>query len=213
MRKVMSVLGVAVAAISVTAMPASAGSRLVLGPEAVTVKLLSVAGSGCPADTVSVKLKSHSDLIEIGYSYYVAQAGGSSSPTESRKNCQVSLDVRYPQGFVYAISQVRNYGYAALRDGATALYASAFYFQGAADPRELPHELPSGSKGVWVFTETVPEQQLVWTRCGEARALNIRTDLRVKLGTSDATKVSLITIDSADDVPGTSYQLVWKKCP
>ncbi|WP_242889694.1 DUF4360 domain-containing protein [Actinomadura litoris] len=203
----------AVATLAVTAMPAGAGSRLVRGPSKVIIDITSATGSGCSPDTVEVELKASSDPFSIGYARYVAQAGGPSSPTDSHKNCEVGLRVRFPHRFVYAVSQVRYRGYANLMNGASALHKGSFYLQGATDGSVITHKVPSGPRGSWMFTDTVPDPQLVWTRCGEERLLYLRTELQLDQGTSDPKKASIVSMNSLGETPGTTYQLVWKECP
>ncbi|MBT2206761.1 DUF4360 domain-containing protein [Actinomadura sp. NEAU-AAG7] len=209
--KGMLVLGAVVAGLTAAATPAGAGSRPAHGPVGVTIVIAAANGSGCPPGTVRTQLDPDRDGFKVVYSQHMAQVGGSSSPADSRKNCQILLKVRVPDGYSYAISQVRSHGYAQLQDGANALHKGAFYFQGVLDGTRITHELKGAFRGSWRFTDTLPV--LDWTRCGEEPDLILYTELRVDKGTSDPAKVSFISMDSTDQDAGTTYRLAWRTCP
>src|SRR5690348_12145286 len=69
----------------------------------VTVGVVTVNGSGCPAGTTAVDVSSDNTAFTVTYSSYLAQTGPQSAPTDIRKNCQLALKVHVPQGFTFAI--------------------------------------------------------------------------------------------------------------
>ncbi|WP_242895376.1 DUF4360 domain-containing protein [Actinomadura litoris] len=209
MRKEVSVLGVAAAVLAVTAMPAGAGARPGQDPTHVVVTVAELHGSGCPPKSVDARYISDIRQLEVRYSAYTVQAGGSSSPTDMRKNCEVTLLV-YAQGFTYAVTRVDNRGYADLQKGASALHKGTFYFQGASDRTMITHKLTDASTGLWGFTDT--PAQIGWQACGEKRYLRLFTELSVDAGTSQPTKISVNSMDDTDSGIRTSYHLAWKSC-
>ena len=101
--------------------PAGPG-ELAVGPsEPITVKVLTVNGSGCPDGTATVTPLAGNTGFSIAYSDYVASVSGSATPTDFRKNCQISLLIQVPQGFSYAIAKADYSGTARLAEGATGL--------------------------------------------------------------------------------------------
>src|SRR4051812_41193382 len=75
----------------------------------ITLELQTVNGSGCPAGTASAVMLPDNTGFRINYTDFLAQDGGSTKATDSRKNCQVNLLVHIPQGFTFAIARA-DYG-------------------------------------------------------------------------------------------------------
>ncbi|RFS87250.1 DUF4360 domain-containing protein [Actinomadura spongiicola] len=198
-----------------TAAPAGAahGSYFVPGPEGVTIEIATVNGSGCPKGTAAVAVSEDKEAFTVTYSDYTAQAGGSSAPTDFRKNCQISMKVHVPQGFTYAIASTDYRGFAWLEEGATAIQKASYYFQGSHQTAAKSHVIQGEYADNWQVTHQEEVGQLVWKPCGEERNFNINTELRVLRGTSDPDKVSFVSMDSADGSIKTIYHFEWQKCP
>ncbi|MFD0686116.1 DUF4360 domain-containing protein [Actinomadura fibrosa] len=202
---------------SATAAPASATAAPVLartaGPNGVTIEIATVNGSGCPAGTAAVAVSDDKEAFTVTYSDYMAQAGGSSAPTDFRKNCQINLKVHVPQGFTYAIASADYRGFASLEQGAGGVEKASYYFQGMSQTTAITHNLKGQFADNWQFTDTNDVAQLVYKPCGEERNFNINTELRVSKGTSDPAKVSFLAMDSTDGSIKTTYHFAWKRCP
>lgn len=67
-------------------------------PSGVQITGVSYAGSGCNAGTVASILSSDLSTLTLLYDSFVAQAGNGLSPSEYRKNCQLNVGLKYPQG-------------------------------------------------------------------------------------------------------------------
>jgi hypothetical protein len=65
---------------------------------------VSYAGSGCNAGTVASVLSSDKSTLTLLYDSFVAQAGEGLSPSEYRKNCQLNVGLKYPQGCKWPIA-------------------------------------------------------------------------------------------------------------
>jgi hypothetical protein len=61
---------------------------------------------------------------------YVASIGPGVAITESRKNCQLDIDLQYPSGFQYSVFNADYRGYAALDANVTGTQQSTYYFSG-----------------------------------------------------------------------------------
>ncbi|GGT61290.1 DUF4360 domain-containing protein [Actinomadura citrea] len=179
----------------------------------MTIEIATVNGSGCPAGTAAVAVSEDKEAFTVTYSDYLAQAGGSSGPTDFRKNCQISMKVHVPQGFTYAISSTDYRGFASLEPGASAVEKASYYFQGMSQTSAVSHPLKGQYADNWQFTDTNDVAQLVYKPCGEERNFNVNTELRVLKGTSDPAKTSFISMDSTDGSIKTTYHFAWKQCP
>ncbi|TDD29270.1 DUF4360 domain-containing protein [Actinomadura sp. KC06] len=217
MRKGIAITAAAAAALGLTAAsisPAAAASSRLLdrGPDGVTIDIATVNGSGCPAGTTAVAISDDKEAFTVTYSDYMAQAGGSSKPTDGRKNCVISMKVHVPQGFTYAIAQTDYRGYAYLEKGASAVQKASYWFQGNSPTGVIQHNIPGAYDNNWQYTDRIPVDALVWKKCGEQRNFNINTEIRATAGT-DKTKTSFIAMDSTDGSIKTKYHFSWKTCP
>jgi hypothetical protein len=180
----------------------------------MVIEVVTVNGSGCPEGSASVAVSDDNTAFTITYSDYLAQVGVGAGPTDFRKNCQLNLAVRVPQGFTYAVASVDYRGYAYLENGATATQKAQYYFQGAQEQDEFTHSLQGSFDDNWQTTDVTDVESLVWAPCGELRNFNINTELRVNAGTSNpAATNSFIAMDSTDGDVNTTYQLSWLECP
>jgi len=178
----------------------------------VVVDTVTVNGSGCPAGTAAVAVSPDNTAFTISYSSYIAQVGVGASPTDFRKNCNLNLIVHVPPGFTYAIAAVDYSGGASLAAGASAVLRTRLFFQGQPVPAFVDHSLSGRFDDLWWFTDTVDSTALVFAPCDSQPHLNLETQVRVTLGTSDpATTTSFMAMDGIDTVPH-AYHLVWKRC-
>lgn len=180
----------------------------------VTVDVLTVNGSGCPAGTARVTPAPDNTGFRVAYSRYAAEVGPGADPTELRKNCQLSLLVRVPQGFTYAIARADYSGIAHLAGGATGLQRANYYFQGSSDDNFSDHWFRGPLDGRWHTTDVTAAAELVYAPCGAERILNVNTELRVDAGTSDAGRTaSSLAMTSTNGSVNTVYHFGWKQCP
>ncbi|WP_242905698.1 DUF4360 domain-containing protein [Actinomadura terrae] len=193
--------------------PAASAATSEPPPGRITIEVVTVNGSGCPAGTAAVAAAKDDSAFTVTYSKYLAQAGGNSQPTDFRKNCQLSLGIHIPQGFTYAIASADYRGFASLASGASAIERANYYYQGMQQTTPISHSLKGKYSDSWQFTDRTPVAELVWKPCGEDRLLNVNTELRVDKGTSAPGDTSFISFDSADGSIKTIYHFEWKKCP
>jgi hypothetical protein len=195
------------------------GPPVVLDPWApptdkIVIDVVTVNGSGCPAGTAAIAVSPDNTAFTVTYSEYLAQVGVGAKATDNRKNCQINVNVHVPNGFTYAISQVDYRGYAQLAAGATGQERANYYFQGNSQTVYIAHPLTGPLEDNWQFTDKVEIPALVYAPCGEKRYLNINTELRAALGTSNgATTTSYVQMDSTDGSLSSIYHFAWKQCP
>jgi hypothetical protein len=173
---------------------------------------VTVNGSGCPAGTVAVAPSPDNSAFTVIYSGYTAQTGPGISAIEMRKNCQIVLLVKVPQGFTYAINSADYRGFAYLSKGATATEQANYYFQGSPTTVSVSHTVTGPFINDWSFTDTTASANLVFAACGVARNFNINTSLLALKGTSSASASNFISFDSTDYSATTIYHFSWKKC-
>ncbi|AHH96815.1 DUF4360 domain-containing protein [Kutzneria viridogrisea] len=182
-------------------------------PDKITVDVVTVNGSGCPAGTAAVAVASDNTAFTVTYSDYLAKVGPDAGPTDYRKNCQLALRIHYPQGFTYAINQADYRGFASLASGATGLERANYYFQGMSATARSSHPFNGPFQDDWQATDRADSSSLVFAPCGEDRLLNVNTELRVSAGSSSGSNTSFMSMDSTDGSIHTTYHFSWKQCP
>lgn len=194
---------------------AGAGSRTTVldSPPSgrIVIDVVTVNGSGCPRGTAAVATSSDNTAFTVTYSDYLAQAGGSSGPTDFRKNCQLNLAIHVPQGFTYAIAKADYRGFASLQHGAQGQQLAGYYFAGDSATTRISHPLSGPFSNNWQFSDVTDVAALVWHPCGMDRNLNVNTELRVRAG-SNPHQTSFIAMDSTDGSIKTIYHFSWKRC-
>ena len=181
--------------------------------EKITVDVVTVNGSGCPAGTAQVAVSPDNTAFTVTYSNYLAQVGVGALPTDWRKNCQLSLLVHVPAGFTYAIASADYRGFASLERGSTGMEKAGYYFQGSPLTNYSTHTFAGAYADDWHATDTTDVAELVWAPCGVARNFNVNSELRVLAGTSDTkSATSFMTMDSIDGAFSTIYHFAWQEC-
>lgn len=181
-------------------------------PRQMAIEVVSANGSGCPRGSADVTASPDNKAFTVTYSQFTAQVGPGSKAIDFRKNCQLALNVRVPQGFTYAITSTDYRGFAHLERGASAYQSANYYFQGERQNSRVRHNFAGPMDGDWQRTEKVGIRALSFLPCGEERYLNVNTELRVNRGWSSSRKNSMLTMDSTDGNIDTVYHLAWKKC-
>ncbi|WP_242910913.1 DUF4360 domain-containing protein [Actinomadura terrae] len=193
---------------ALTAAPASAAPAI---PDGVTVEVATVNGSGCPKGTSAVVISEDRTAFTVSYSDYHAYAGGDATPVDSRKNCQLSVNVHVPDGYTYAISGAEHRGFTGLEAGATGLLRTNYYFQGLPRDTTADHQVRGPEVKNWEFNDRIPAPQLDYKPCGVSRNLNLNTELVVDQKGSDGKKTSFMSMDSTHS--SARYYFEWKRCP
>ena len=194
---------------------ASPSSNSIAPPSGkIAIDVETVNGSGCPADTAAVAAAPDNTAFTVTYSSYLAQVGVGATPTDFRKNCQLTVLVHVPQGFSFAVEKADYRGFADLVGGASGMERANYYFQGSAKTAVVSHTFSGPFADDWQATDTTDTASLVFSPCGQDRDLNINTELRVSGGTSNtATTTSFMTMDSTDGSVQTIYHFAWAACP
>ena len=186
------------------------GTQSTAPPNRITIEVVTVNGSGCPAGTALVEPAADNKTFMVIYSDFLAQAGAGAEPTDFRQNCQLNLRVTVPTGFTYGIARSEYRGFAHLEPGSTGLQRALYYFQGTAETTKATHTFTSPLSDNWEHVDQ--PQDIVYAPCGEKRNLNINTELRVGAGTSNPSTTSFITMDSTRGSLRAKYDFAWKTC-
>ncbi len=181
-------------------------------PSDITVEVVTVNGSGCPAGTASVAPSTDGESFRVSFSDFLAQSGPGAKPTDFRKNCQLSLRVGNADGMTYGISRITYRGFAHLEAGARGLQRASYYFAGQSPTTIRNHAFSGPFSDGWETTDSSASGDIVYAPCGENRNLNINSELRVTRGTSGAEASNFMAMDSTEGRVSATYEFAWKSC-
>ncbi|BEL05246.1 DUF4360 domain-containing protein [Actinoplanes sichuanensis] len=174
-------------------------------PKKVLVSIVSANGSGCPAGGMDVETDGTS--FTLTYKDFAATTGPGSDPLDSRKNCQLALDVRAPQSWTWGIDRIVTRGTANLQSGASGTQSTAYYWAGDAETDRIAYPFTGPVKGPWNRTHKIAKGDVSYLPCGASRYLNVNFELKVDAGT--ATGRNALTMNSTS---GSDFHVLWRKC-
>lgn len=204
-------IAIAGAALSLLAPPLLAEPAVAAPSGKVTIDVVTVNGSGCPAGTTDVAVSTDNTAFTVTYGQYLAQAGGGADVTDARKNCQLNLLVHVPSGLTFAVAQVDYHGHAKLDRGASASERANYYFTGDSANAVAVHSFNGPLSDDWHATDRVADSSLVFAPCGVARNLNVASELRVTADVSTGS-TSYINMKSTRGSVSTIFHLAWRSC-
>ncbi|EWC46201.1 hypothetical protein DRE_04579 [Drechslerella stenobrocha 248] len=204
-----SFLATSLVALVAAAPPMEAPSGATPPPGSVTIKGITYGGSGCPGGSVGQAISSDRTLFTLIFDQYVASSGKGVPATESRKNCQLNIQLQYPGGWQYSIFSATYRGFASIPKGLVGTQKSTYYFSG--DTRQFSGEsnLYGPINKDYVYTDNVENTSNVWSPCGTEGYLNINSQVRI---TGDLSQSALLTTDSIDGKFTQVCYLKWQKC-
>ncbi len=178
-------------------------------PDEVYVNSISYAGSGCPAGTVANVLADDAKAFTLLFDSYVAEGGPGIPLSAGRKNCQIAVDLRFPQGWSYTIVDVDYRGYAKVDAGALGTQKTTYYFAGQTGSASMKTDFPGPYAKDYQIRNSLGLAAAVFSPCGVNRALNLNTQVRVQTSGSQR---ALMTLDSIDGQVTHQYGLQWQLC-
>ena len=191
------------------AQTAWAGDRLT--PGQFRIRSLNYGGSGCPAGTVAENISPDLQAFTLIFDSYIAEVGPGVALSAKRKNCQLTFDFDYPNGWSFALLSLDSRGYMALDQGVSGTQQVRFYFQGNALTATLNTVFQGPADRDYQIRDTVPTSSLVFSPCGPQRALNVNTSINLS-NTFNRNGFGLLTQDSIDGHISQIYSIIWRRC-
>jgi len=179
----------------------------------IQVRGINVIGSGCPLNefnepSAAVNISEDAQAFTVAFDRYVAEQGPGIALSESRKNCNLTIDLHIPQGWQYSIFNVTYQGFTNLDPGLQALLRTQYRFQGGRAVI-LSDSLRGPAARDYSIEHKLGVESLVWSNCNERKSLNIATSVAL-LGSMN--KRGLMTVDTIDGVFRQVYGIQWRRC-
>lgn len=146
-------------------------SALVAEAQTIEIGEVQSAGSGCPANTVSVHENPNGPERLLLLSEMKAQSGRSTGKRFDRKSCMIAIPIRVPAGYSVALEGIVVGSQRTSRSGQSTLNQE-FFYAGATGLR-VSHQFRPGSASS--FRQTSPA--LEWTPCGSDSILRANLSL------------------------------------
>jgi len=178
-------------------------------PTKVTINSISYGGTGCPQGTVGSFISADRSTFTIIFDTFVASLGTGIAVTETRKNCQLNVNLEYPSGFQYSVLGTTFRGYADLTDGVTGVQSATYYFSGSSIQASSSTTFKGPTSGDYEVSDSIPFTSTIWSPCGAALPLNINSQVRL---TGPTTGSGLLTEDSVDGKVDFVVGISWQKC-
>ncbi|SMF71079.1 DUF4360 domain-containing protein [Pseudobacteriovorax antillogorgiicola] len=177
-------------------------------PDYVRVKDITYNGSGCPVGSADLYFQDGNfQSFFMQLDDYYAEAGEGISLRDSRKNCQLSFKLEFPQGWTYAIGSMTYSGFAHLERNVVAKQQASYYFTGEAEQATIRTEFEGPMHRNFWLTDSA--QALIYAPCKSEAILNVNSSVQVRsLNRHNYGAIGL------DNLRGSlvSFNFNWKRC-
>jgi hypothetical protein len=174
------------------------------------IKGIIYGGSGCRQGTVASSFSTNLTSFTIIYDEFIAASGVGTTIRDSRKNCQINVDLRYPIGWSYSVTSVDYRGFISIPDNTLiATQSSTCYFSGETAQSTTTNEFHGPFTGNYIVSEKLLDEERVWSPCGKVIMVNINAKVSLS---GDLSLPALISVDSTDLKVEQKYGIEWRKC-
>jgi hypothetical protein len=178
-------------------------------PKQVYVESISYGGTGCPQGTVGQSLSDDRSQLTLIFDSYVASTGPAVPITESRKACQLNINLHVPQGWSYSIGDITYRGYAQLARGQVGQQISTYYFAGSSTQARFSKPITGPTAQDYTVGDHLGLDALVWSACNAVVPLNVKSAVQIN---GPVNVPGQLTNDSTDGKMKTLLGLQWRQC-
>jgi hypothetical protein len=189
-----------------TAAPASGQSP---PPGQVYIHSISYGGTGCPQGTVGSSFANDRQSFTLIFDSFVASSGVGVPPTASRKNCQVNINMLWPNGYTFAVNSIEYRGFTQLPAGVIAEQKATYYFQGEITQASSLSRWVGPVSRDYVALDQFVTGALTWAPCGRVVPVNVNAQVRL---IGPPASQAQITTDSIEGKVKQIYNLSWARC-
>jgi len=183
-------------------------------PGQVVIDGTAYSGNGCPQGSVSTLLSPDRSVVTFGFDSFQAAIGPRANPNDKQKNCQLHLNLRYPNGFQLSIMTATYHGWVRLDPGVSANFISSYYFSqnaGAISNTRTTLSGPEYQNGqTYTKQDSIPNSSIVWSPCGANGMLNINS--RIALNSNDPRGSGEMSTDDATVKFEQKVYIQWRRC-
>jgi hypothetical protein len=182
---------------------------LVPDPTRVYVQSNTYGGTGCPQGSVGQSFANDRLSFTMIFDSFVASSGPGVPVTESRKNCQLNINLRIPNGFSYSVATFDYRGYMNLPAGVAAEQKVTYYFQGEVKQASAGLRFTGPVNRDYLSRDTLGLAAMLWMACGRNVPLNVNSQVRL---TGLLSRQAQVTSDSFDGKVKHIMGLQFRRC-
>jgi uncharacterized protein DUF4360 len=203
--------GLGVGVLLALAVSVAAGAVGAAGPDPreVYVESITYGGTGCPQGTVGQSISDDRTVFTLIFDSFVATLGPGIKLTESRKNCQINLNLHWPNGWSFTLVPLDFRGFVGAGPGVVAEQKSIYYFQGEIAQTSASSRFSGPIARDFGVSDTVAVNSEMWAPCGRIVPLNINAQVRLS---GNPLTPAQITTDSIDGKFKLIFGFQWKHC-
>ncbi|PWI65213.1 hypothetical protein PCL_07263 [Purpureocillium lilacinum] len=178
-------------------------------PSKVKIHGISLLGSGCPPGSADVQVDATGTLFEATFSSYEVQTGPGTKAIDWRKNCKLTLNMEFDQGFQFSILDTDMIGFAEIPSGARGQCSNVFSFTGNPG-NQVIYAINLNGKFSGNFDLHSNPGIESWSPCGGSTAiLNMNTACNI----SPTHLPALIAVDHISGKLKVKFAVKWRHCP
>lgn len=200
---------------SALALPTPTGSGSALPPgldlSQIYIAGITYGGSGCKQGTVGIKLSEDRKTFTLIFDEYIATIGPKIPIQDSRKNCQINVDMHYPGGFQYSVMNTDYRGFVELDEGVKGTQKATYYFTGDQKQTSLETNFHGPVSMDYLTHDEVDFTSVIWAPCGASRPLNINSQIRLD-NSANKKGSGLLTTDAVDGKVTFVVGVQWQSC-
>ncbi|KAM7194675.1 protein of unknown function (DUF4360) domain containing protein [Naviculisporaceae sp. PSN 640] len=188
----------------VLAAPSSLAPR---APKNLKVIGASVLGSGCPYGSAKVKADTSNTVFDIRLTDFVVKSGPKTQAADWRKNCKLTLNLEYDEGYQFTTLSSDLRGYAILPSGVQGRCQNTVDFTGQKG--DSTYDLVIEGPGEGPFSLSSKADALLWSTCGTGTAI---MNLNTQCWLSPPEKTALIAVDKINSELTVRLSVQWRSC-
>jgi hypothetical protein len=180
----------------------------------IYIRSVTYAGSGCPEQTVSQNISPDRKAVSFLFAEFLAEITAGMTEEEraiqGKKDCELTIDMQYPNGWTYSVASVDYRGFADFDDGVSAERRTTIKFGDDAKHESFSSALISGFKGDFSFRDTFDVKEEVLAPCGTVKPLIIRVE--AELFAKDSDSSGFLSLDTLDGEMSHQFGIKWTEC-
>ncbi len=181
-----------------TALMTAAITPAIAATPSVQILGASYGGNGCPDRSASVTVSPDGQELSILFDKFTAQGNIS---TETRKNCNLSIPIKVPQGFQISIYDADYRGYVA--PSTTGNLRAEYFFAGTRGP---VFSRTFNGETNYNVRDSLATVANVWSRCGDSVNMRVNASMTAR-------GAGMATVDSFDLAHrGLVYHVKYRTC-
>jgi hypothetical protein len=186
------------------------GPEQITAPQGVFFASINANGSGCPAGTWDVGISPDGQTFTLAFSAYEAVVD--KGQAVDMKECLLDIALNSPDGLSYSVASFYYQGYVLLdTPGMTAQQTANYFFEHERD-NDASKNLVSGPVDQsYLFTDEIGPERRMWSPCGHADTLHVRTRLSLN-NTPDAAGSGYLNNSTVDGSLSFKWNLNWRRC-